>query len=231
MGFWPLGLSPLRPRQWDERLPYPGTGEAEWRGLLDRRRIPAAIDPKQGWPANWNNLPADGWTSGDGTAPKRLDGSPFPVSPLFSLVRRLAAHPTFEGAQVGVRQAGTTAQRRSAAEPALRRAANGATGGASSVLQTLLRWNGSYAQAAADGTVDPGVATWDAFRAAAAQRAIAPLGPGAQFLGDEGALGFLHPGYHAGSPYHYFDDSHFQSYALRTLSPAGLRAAAQDAFP
>ena len=22
---------------YDERLPYPGTGEAEWRGLLDRR--------------------------------------------------------------------------------------------------------------------------------------------------------------------------------------------------
>ena len=230
IGFWHPGLFPLRPRQWDERLPYPGTGQAEWRGLLDRRRIPAVIDPKQGWLANWNNLPADGWTSGDGTARKRLDGSLFRVNLLFTLVKRLAANPTFEGAQNVVRQAGTIAQQLFAAEPSLRRASTGATGGASAVLAALLRWNGSYAQAAGDGTVDPGVATWDAFRAAAAQRAIAPLGPGAPFLADEGALDFLHPGYHAGAPYHYFDDSHFQSYALRTLSPAGLRSAAQDAF-
>ena len=36
IGFWHPGLLPLRPRGWDERLPFPGTGEAEWRGLLDR---------------------------------------------------------------------------------------------------------------------------------------------------------------------------------------------------
>ena len=48
-------------------------GEAEWRGLLSRRQIPAVIDPKQGWLANWNNLPSAGWTAGDGTARKRMD--------------------------------------------------------------------------------------------------------------------------------------------------------------
>src|SRR5215212_10986467 len=36
IGYWHPGLHPLRPRGWDERLPYPGTGEAEWRGLLPR---------------------------------------------------------------------------------------------------------------------------------------------------------------------------------------------------
>ena len=40
IGFWHPGLHPLRPQRWDERLPYPGDGRAEWRGLLPRRRRP-----------------------------------------------------------------------------------------------------------------------------------------------------------------------------------------------
>jgi penicillin G amidase len=49
IGYWHPGLHPLRPRKFDERLPYPGTGEAEWRGLLNRKRTPHVIDPKQGY--------------------------------------------------------------------------------------------------------------------------------------------------------------------------------------
>jgi penicillin amidase len=230
IGFWHPGLFPLRPRNWDERLPFPGTGEAEWRGLLSRQRIPAAIDPKQGWLANWNNLPAAGWTSGDGTARKRMDGAFFRVSLLFPLVQRLARNPTFEGAQDVIREVGTTAQQRRADEAALKRALKGATGGAAAVLHTLLTWDGSYGRTDANGTVDPGVAAWDAFRAAAAKRAISPLGAGAPWLAGEDALQLLYGGYHTGAPYHYFDASHFESYALRTLSPADYRAAAQSAF-
>ena len=75
MGFWHPGLHPLRPRNYDERLPYPGTGEAEWRGLLDRKtQTPRVINPKQGFLFNWNNVPSEGWTAGDAEARERLSG-------------------------------------------------------------------------------------------------------------------------------------------------------------
>ena len=63
IGYWHPGLHPLRPRGFDERLPYPGTGEAEWRGLLPRRRTPYAINPRQGYLFQWNNVPSLGWTN------------------------------------------------------------------------------------------------------------------------------------------------------------------------
>jgi penicillin amidase len=64
VGYWHPGLHPLRPKNYDERLPYPGTGEAEWRGLLPRRKTPHAINPRQGYLMQWNNVPSLGWTSG-----------------------------------------------------------------------------------------------------------------------------------------------------------------------
>ena len=65
IAYWHPGLYPERPRNFDERLPYPGTGEAEWDGLLDFEEMPHAINPAQGWLANWNSKPSVGWTSGD----------------------------------------------------------------------------------------------------------------------------------------------------------------------
>ena len=75
IGFWHPGLHPLRPTGYDERLPYPGTGEAEWRGLLDRRKTPYVINPRQGYLFNWNNVPSEGWTAGDSEATERLAGA------------------------------------------------------------------------------------------------------------------------------------------------------------
>jgi hypothetical protein len=98
------------------------------------------------------------------------------------------------------------------------------------VLGVLLRWDGSYARTAPDGTVDAGVATWDAFRDALDRLTRTRMGPGVGWLADEGALGFLHPGYHAGAPYHYFDASHLQSFALRTQGRPSYRIAAERAF-
>jgi len=49
----------------------------------------------------------------------------------------------------------------------LRRAATGATGGAKTVLDTIVAWDGNYDRTDAAGTVDPGVAAWEAFTAAA----------------------------------------------------------------
>jgi penicillin amidase len=65
IAYWHPGLYPKRPRDFDERLPYPGTGEAEWEGLLDFEQMPHAVNPEQGWLANWNSKPSVGWTSGD----------------------------------------------------------------------------------------------------------------------------------------------------------------------
>ena len=40
----------------------------------------------------------------------------------------------------------------------------------------------------------------------------------------------LFPGYHTAAPFHYFDATHLEAYGLRTLSAAGYRRAATDAF-
>jgi penicillin amidase len=65
IAYWHPGSYPARPRDFDERLPYPGTGEAEWEGFLRWKEMPHAINPAQGWLANWNSKPSVGWTSGD----------------------------------------------------------------------------------------------------------------------------------------------------------------------
>jgi hypothetical protein len=232
VGFWHPGLHPLRPTGWDERLPYPGTGEAEWRGLRPRASMPRSINPRQRWLANWNNVPSAGWTSGDGTARKRLDGAYFRVGLLFPLVRDLARRPSFDAMVATLRKVGTTAQQFPASRRRLRIAAAGlpAEGHAGTVLRTLLAWDGSYHRAAPDGTVDPGVATWDAFRAELERVARDRVGPAAGWLANEGALKFLNPGYHQGSPYHYFDATHLESYALRTERNEGYATAAERAY-
>src|SRR5207248_7517007 len=58
IGYWHPGLLPIRSPNWDERLPYPGDGRAEWRGLLGVSQRPHVINPKQGWLSNWNNIPS-----------------------------------------------------------------------------------------------------------------------------------------------------------------------------
>ena len=230
IGYWHPGLFPRRPRGFDERLPYPGTGEAEWGGIRSRARIPAVINPRQRWLANWNNVPSVDWSPGDGTARKRMDGPFFRVGLLFRVVRRLARRPSFRGTEDVIRVAGTTAQQFPIARPRLVRAQRGARGGAATVLDALLRWDGSYHRTASDGKVDPGVAAWDEFRAAAGRIALAPLGPGARWAAHENVLLGLFPGYHTAAPFHYFDATHFESYGLRTLSRAGYRRAAAAAF-
>ena len=74
IGWWHPGRLPRRAKRWDERLPLPGTGQAEWRGMLPFKALPKVIDPTQGWIANWNNMPSSGWTNGDAPAPERNVG-------------------------------------------------------------------------------------------------------------------------------------------------------------
>ena len=42
------GLQPVRPKGFDRRLPMPGTGAAEWRGMLTSRQMPRVADPRSG---------------------------------------------------------------------------------------------------------------------------------------------------------------------------------------
>jgi hypothetical protein len=115
--------------------------------------------------------------------------------------------------------AGTIAEQRPLATPELRRALRGAHGPAATVLRTILRWDGSYNETDANGLVDPGVASWQAFKDKLQAIALAPLGQAGRLIG-------------AGEPNdeHVFDVNIGQAYALRTLGPAGWRRAASAAF-
>ena len=219
IGYWHPGLFQQRPRGWDDRLPYPGTGEAEWGGLVDRRRTPRIINPKQGWLANWNNVPSQDWTNGDAPATERVSGAYNRGGYLMDQVRRLHRAPTFEAMEAVVKRSGSTAQQRPMAvtRRALRRAASGASGDAKLVLDTVLAWGGDYATTAEDGTVAPGVATWEELKSAAADVALSRLGEGTKrFANGPGSS-------------HEFDINAGEAFALRTLRPAELRAAAATA--
>jgi penicillin G amidase len=220
IGYWHPGLFQLRDPRWDERLPLPGDGRAEWRGLLPRSRDPHVIDPPgRNWLVNWNNVPARGWTSGDGPAREQLNGPYHRVAMLNGLVQQAAADPaSFDRATIAVmRDLSRLATQRPTAQAALQAAAQGATGPAADVLNTLLAWDGDYTRTAADGTIEPGAATWQEFKAAAQVVALGPPSATTQgLLGRPGAEG-------------YVESTLGETYALRTLDANGLRRAAADA--
>jgi penicillin amidase len=219
IGYWHPGLIQLRPSKWDQRLPLPGTGEAEWGGLVAREKLPHVINPKQGWLANWNNLPSQGWTSGDGESSERVTGQFHRVGWLMRLVRAMHGlkNPTFADAQATVKREGSTAQQRPLASARLRRATTGASGDAGKVLNVLMAWDGNYTAVDAAGTVNPGVASWEAFKTAAADLAVAPFAKGAKRFEDK-------PG-----SSHIYDITDKEAYALRTLPVSGYRQAAATA--
>jgi penicillin amidase len=221
IGYWHPGLHPLRPLGYDERLPYPGTGEAEWRGLLDRRRTPYVINPKQGWLANWNNVPSEGWTAGDSEASERNTGMFHRSTWLMWLVRDLAKNPTFENAEKTIIASGTIAQQRPVFGPRLRKARRGASGRAEQVLDALVKWDGSYHRVDERGTVDPGVAIWEQFKDEAEEHVLTLLaGPVAATKDLAGTPGSSHA----------FDITNGEAFGLRTLSYDGYRDAAAATF-
>ncbi len=63
--FQHVGHQPERDARLDPRLPRPGTGEFDWRGVKTGDALPHVLDPSQGWIVNWNNAPQRGWPSGD----------------------------------------------------------------------------------------------------------------------------------------------------------------------
>ena len=216
IGYWHPGLHPLRPKRWDERLPYPGTGEAEWRGFLAPNRRPQAVNPRQGFLFQWNNVPSLGWTSGDGPARERLAGAYHRAAFLRRLVKGVARRPSYEASRAIDRRSGTTAQQFPLARRKLRRARRTARGAGRAVLDALLAWDGSYDRVLANGRVHEGVAIWEELKDRAEAIALGPFG-------GEVATRLL-----SGEPgsSHEFDISNAEAYALRTLRPRMLAQAA-----
>jgi acyl-homoserine lactone acylase PvdQ len=208
IGYWHPGLHPLRPKRWDERLPYPGDGRAEWRGLLPRSKTPHVINPAQGWLTNWNNLPSAGWTNGDSEALERVAGPLHRVRLLQSLVSKVAANPSYERSTAIAEVSGTTAQQFPFVNrKRLRRARTMATGRGRHTLQALLDWDGDYATADAAGTVDPGVAIWEEFKDQVEAILLKRMGAPEEAADLAGGTGSSHQ----------FDISNGESLALRTL--------------
>lgn len=65
IGYVHSGAYPARRPGHDPRLPVPGTGEWDWKGLLPFSTNPQIYNPKQGWIANWNNSPEKGYPASD----------------------------------------------------------------------------------------------------------------------------------------------------------------------
>jgi penicillin G amidase len=219
IGFWNPGLLPLRSKRWDERLPFPGTGGAEWKGLLPPGDRPQVINPSQGFLANWNNPPSFGSTNGDGPAKERTIG-PFHRGKFLSRIvgRVYRSGPSFDGLVAIDRTSGTHAQQRMLSTRRLKRARRGARGDAKLVLNAILAWNGDYATADADGKVPPGVAAWDAFCAGAQKVATGRYPDGVRRLG------------HSAGGSHLQECSTLEAFGLRTLKRRGYRKAAVAAM-
>ena len=214
IGYWHPGLLPIRPKTWDERLPYPGTGQAEWKGFLPFSQRPHVIDPSRHWLTNWNTLPSQGWTTGNDPASERVAGVWYRAHWLDHLAQALERKPSFGGMNHLIYMAGTVAQQRPQATPKLRRALHGATAPEATVVRTILHWGGSYARTNSQGTVDPGVAAWQNLKHQLQVIALAQLGVAGRLIG-------------GGNPNdeHVFDVNIGQAYALRTLGQPAWRKA------
>jgi penicillin G amidase len=213
IGYWHPGLLPWKPRSWDERLPYPGDGRAEWRGTLPFRRRPHVINPERGWLSNWNNKPSAAWTDGDTVGRQRVQGRFHHAGWLARVVRRAARGPFgFEETAAVDRAAGTVSQQRPLATRLLKRALRGADGEAATVLSTVLAWDGNFDRTALDGTIDAGAAAWQELKTAAMAVRLGDLPDEKALLGVERSQDF--------------DATLGEVYALTHLGRGGLRRAA-----
>jgi acyl-homoserine lactone acylase PvdQ len=65
VAYFHSGWYPIRAAGVDPDLPSWGTGEWEWRGRLDWRLQPRAVNPASGYAVSWNNHVAPGWREPD----------------------------------------------------------------------------------------------------------------------------------------------------------------------
>ena len=165
IAYWHPGRYPRRDPDGDQRLPLPGTGAFDHRGVLPFDRMPHAVDPAQGFLANWNNKPAHGWLDGEGISPtSRPAGEGARVTSLTSRLRA-ADDLTFGGLQRLEQQAGLTDHRAREYKPVLADllAAGDLTSRQRDALQRIAAWNGSHyapgPSTADDNRTDPPSAT------------------------------------------------------------------------
>jgi penicillin amidase len=59
------GDVPIRSTKLDPRLPFPGSGEYDWIGIVKKLDMPRQTNPKSGLIANWNNKPVPWWPNYD----------------------------------------------------------------------------------------------------------------------------------------------------------------------
>ena len=62
IGYWITGQNAIRADGTDHRLPMMGDGSQEWNGIAPFETLPHAMNPAQGYVANWNNKPSPDWT-------------------------------------------------------------------------------------------------------------------------------------------------------------------------
>lgn len=65
IGYVHTGAYPDRQLGHDPRLPVPGTGKWDWKGLLPFDMNPKVYNPQSGYIANWNNSPQQGYPASD----------------------------------------------------------------------------------------------------------------------------------------------------------------------
>jgi penicillin G amidase len=61
IGYWITGQNANRAEGTDHRLPMIGDGSQDWKGIHSFETMPQAINPAQGYVANWNNKPSPDW--------------------------------------------------------------------------------------------------------------------------------------------------------------------------
>ena len=215
IGYWHPGLHPLRPKRWDERLPFPGNGRAEWRGLLKRAKTPHLVNPERNWLVNWNNVPSAGWTNGDAPARERTIGNLHRVRLIQSLVRKVARNPSYRKSRRIELTSGTTAQQFPFVDRRKLRAAKRLRKGIGArTIAELLRWDGNYHRTDDAGTVAPGVSIWEEFKTQLERILLKPYGPAAKPLAG------------ATSTSHEYDITPGEAIALRRLDAKDYQRAA-----
>ena len=64
IGYFHFGCNPDRASGYDPRFPRVA-GEWDWVDVRSGSELPSIVNPQKGYLVNWNNKPAQGWSSGD----------------------------------------------------------------------------------------------------------------------------------------------------------------------
>ena len=168
-GFWHVARPPIRATGTDVRLPTLGNGRFDWRGIIPLRDIPHAINPAQGYTANWNNQVGKGWHNGDSNSWADVQR----VDMLDRRMRRLARRGDITPNDLWLvnKRAAFTDARIAETRPLLKRAFKGRTPANANVrraLRLVRSWNAKRISSAPDEDGewhydDAGVLIWDRF--------------------------------------------------------------------